>query len=647
MVRTLTLFAAAAMSAIGATAGAQPAAPPTAQSLYEEAFALEHVLRDDLDAEGESESLVSRLRGVITVYEQVVRRYPTSGYCDNALWQAAGLAREAVRRWDQERDRRTELRMLKWLVSEYPASPYIPRARAEVAKREAAGAPSPPPPNPSPPGRASEDQAAPQAEGPAGQAATVAEVRAVRRTVLPTGVRVTIELDREVPYATERLDKPARVFFDFAPSRPSTSVADVSLTFGDDIVRGIRIGARPGRTTRVAIDLDGARSYSAYAMYNPYRLVVDFERGQPVPADPTLARTAPAPPGPPVERAQPPAPASPRAGTAAAAAPERRATDAPPVPDPARRPPLAAASWGPAFLGLSRSIPPDPLPRGPESARGTASTAAARPPPGNAPAPAAPVAHPDETPAPPASNIGGGYSLARQLGLGVSRIVIDPGHGGHDPGAQNGGSVEANIVLDVALRLEKLLLTDDRTEVVLTRRTDAYVGLEERTAVANRAQADLFLSIHANANRSRDVSGIESYFLNFARTADAAAVAARENAAAGMNMGSLPDVVKAIALSSKVNESRDFATLVQQALVRRLRGVNRDLKDLGVKQAPFVVLIGAAMPSVLVEISFITNGQESRLLRDAVYRQRIAEALADGVRRYQQALKTGRPVLPQ
>jgi N-acetylmuramoyl-L-alanine amidase len=229
----------------------------------------------------------------------------------------------------------------------------------------------------------------------------------------------------------------------------------------------------------------------------------------------------------------------------------------------------------------------------------------------------------------------------------VSRIVIDPGHGGHDPGAQSSGVSEAAIVLDVALRLEKLLMQAGGDDVVLTRRTDTYVGLEERTAIANRAQADLFLSIHVNANRNRSVRGAETYFLNFASTPDAASVAARENASASMNMGSLPDVVKAIALSSKVNESRDLASMVQQAMIRRLTAADRNTKDLGVKQAPFVVLIGAAMPSVLVEISFITNGQDVRLLRDGTFRQGVAAALADAIQRYQRTLKAGRPTQPQ
>jgi N-acetylmuramoyl-L-alanine amidase len=233
----------------------------------------------------------------------------------------------------------------------------------------------------------------------------------------------------------------------------------------------------------------------------------------------------------------------------------------------------------------------------------------------------------------------GGYSMARQLGLGVSRIVIDPGHGGHDPGAQGPSLQEAELVLNVALRLEKLLQDTPGTEVILTRRTDDFVSLPERTAIANRENADLFLSIHANASDRPTVSGVETYFLNFATTMSAASVAARENAASGQTMGALPDLVKAIALNNKLDESKDFASEVQRALVDRLRAMNKNLKDLRVKQAPFAVLIGAAMPSVLAEISFVTNAQEARLLRTNAYRQRIAEALFKAVRAYQTSLK--------
>ena len=249
--------------------------------------------------------------------------------------------------------------------------------------------------------------------------------------------------------------------------------------------------------------------------------------------------------------------------------------------------------------------------------------------------------------APPAKNLNGGFSIVRQLGLGVSRIVIDPGHGGHDPGAKGKGITEAELVLDVALRLEKLLQKVSGIEVILTRRTDDFVPLPERTAIANREGADLFLSIHANASTSAAARGIETYFLNFASNLSAAAVAARENAASGQAMAALPDLVKAIALHNKLDESKDFAAHVQKAMIERLRSTNKTVKDLGVKQAPFVVLIGAAMPSVLAEISFVTNAQEAKLLKGTVYRQRIAEALFNAIRKYQSSLKAATTVAVQ
>ena len=186
----------------------------------------------------------------------------------------------------------------------------------------------------------------------------------------------------------------------------------------------------------------------------------------------------------------------------------------------------------------------------------------------------------DAAPGPPKRSTGG-YSLARQLGLRVSRIVIDPGHGGHDPGAQGKSVDEAGLVLDVALRVEKLLLADQGTEVILTRRTDEFVPLAERTAIANRESADLFLSIHANASDSLTARGVETYFLNFADNKSAASVAARENAASGQSMAALPDLVKLIALNNKLDESRDFAGEVQRALVDRLRVTNKTVRDLG------------------------------------------------------------------
>jgi N-acetylmuramoyl-L-alanine amidase len=217
--------------------------------------------------------------------------------------------------------------------------------------------------------------------------------------------------------------------------------------------------------------------------------------------------------------------------------------------------------------------------------------------------------------------------------------VIDPGHGGNDPGAQVRGLSEAELTLDVALRLEKLLEKQPGVEVILTRRGNVYVSLEERTAIANRAEADLFLSIHTNASGDTRAMGVETYFLDFASDPAAEAVAARENAGSSRTMGELQEIVRTIALNNKIDESRDFAAAVQAAMVSRLRRVNAQARNLGVKQAPFMVLIGATMPGVLAEISFITNTKEAALLRTSRYRDQIADALFAGIMNYQRALK--------
>ena len=245
---------------------------------------------------------------------------------------------------------------------------------------------------------------------------------------------------------------------------------------------------------------------------------------------------------------------------------------------------------------------------------------------------------PERPPAPPVTNSTGEFSIARQLGLHASRIVIDPGHGGHDPGAKARGLAEADLVLDVAHRLEQRLSTQPGLEVVMTRRRDNYLPLEARTTLANRVQADLFLSIHANASRNSYARGVETYFLNLATDPAAERLAARENVAGVKTMHDLEGLLQTIATNSKVNESRDFAEAIHRALLHTLRTVDPELPDLGVKQAPFVVLIGARMPSILAEISFVTNRQDATLLSTDAYRDLIADALFEGILRYQRSL---------
>jgi N-acetylmuramoyl-L-alanine amidase len=561
-----------------------------AKSLYNEALEREKQLRAEMEAyrpDAPVAPLLRRVRGLASAYDDMSRLFAASGYGDNALWQGAMLAADAFKQFGQADEQATATRLFGALTSRFPASSLVkkvpaevkqlasvkPRAPAAATKTSASAAsPTAVPPVPANP----VPTAAPLATSPVAPSATPAPARrstsgtvaltAIRRELLPDALRITLELDREVPFHDERLGGPPRVFLDLQNTRAVNTLQDAVIPIGDDVVRQVRVGRQLDSRTRVVLDLKEAARYSVYTLYNPYRVVIDFERSGPPPAND--AKTG---------------------------------------------------SWNPA------PVPPAVSP-----------VVAAKALPVEAKVPAMTGAPP---PAPPAANASGNFSLSRQLGLGAARIVVDAGHGGHDPGAKARGLAEAELTLDVALRLEKLLLKQPGFEIVLTRRGDTYVSLEERTAIANREGADLFLSIHANASANAAARGIETYFLNFATTSDAEAVAARENAGAAKNMRHLPEIVQAIALNNKIDESRDFASSVQTSLLQALRKAKYEVKSLGVKQAPFMVLIGATMPSILAEISFITNRQEANLLKTEKYRQEIAEALFDGVMRYQQSLK--------
>ncbi len=604
------------------------------------------------------------------------------------MWQASQLALDAFVKFNQQTDREAAVRLLKRLAANYPTSKLAKLVPELVGKIEVPAAPAAAPARPTPGGStppvatatpARSGQATPNsavktdsANTPvsqaSGRAAGIATIKSIRRSVLPDAVRVVIELDAEVSFHQERIPDPSRVFVDLPGTRAAATLTDQTMRFESDadIVRQVRIGRHPNNTTRVVLDANGVSSYSVYPLYDPYRLVVDCVRATAAPTATTSASTNATST---TNTSHTSLPASTAPTAIAAAAMPAKPVPSPPLPPPRRDPlPIIARRAVPMMqrnapsgspqrtmlLALARldaaSVPPvlatRPLPPLPLSSPIAAppakaldvpavDSASAAPPPASSASASAPAKSP------------GGLSIARQLGLGVSRIVIDPGHGGHDSGAKGKGVTESELVLDVALRLEKLLQKVPGVEVILTRRTDDFVELPERTAMANREGADLFLSIHANASTSALAHGIETYFLNFATNLSAAAVAARENANSTQAMGALPDLVKAIALNTKVDESHELAGHVQTAMIERLRPANKTVKDLGVKQAPFVVLIGAAMPSVLAEISFVTNPQEARLLKSNAYRQHISEALFDGVRKYQTSLKGATTVTTQ
>lgn len=233
----------------------------------------------------------------------------------------------------------------------------------------------------------------------------------------------------------------------------------------------------------------------------------------------------------------------------------------------------------------------------------------------------------------------GERSLTRALGLKIGKIVVDAGHGGHDTGTIGpNGLQEKDLTLDVALRLGKLLETKLGAEVIYTRDNDTFIPLETRTAIANQNQADLFISIHANSSDDASARGVETYYLNFTSSPDALEVAARENAVSEKSIHELQDLVKKIALKEKIEESREFAADVQRSLWTGLSAKSPAIRNRGVRKAPFIVLIGANMPSILAEISFVSNPTDERKLQTPEYRQKIAESLYRGITRYTSGL---------
>jgi N-acetylmuramoyl-L-alanine amidase len=226
-------------------------------------------------------------------------------------------------------------------------------------------------------------------------------------------------------------------------------------------------------------------------------------------------------------------------------------------------------------------------------------------------------------------------TLAQQLGLGVKKVVIDPGHGGKDPGAVGpSGVMEKDVVLGIALKLREKIRARLNLDAILTRSSDRFLPLEERTALANTQKADLFVSIHTNAHKNRGVYGISTYILNVATDQEAARLAAFENAVSTKRISDLEKILNDLMLNSKINESSRLADAVQKGLITGLPSNYSNIKDLGVKQAPFYVLIGAQMPSIMVETSFITNRSEEKRLRSVAYQDAVAEGILVGIESY-------------
>ncbi len=247
----------------------------------------------------------------------------------------------------------------------------------------------------------------------------------------------------------------------------------------------------------------------------------------------------------------------------------------------------------------------------------------------------------EEKPVTPPQPTKAGWTLARQLGLGVKTIVLDPGHGGTDPGCiGRDGLKEKDVVLDLALALKQRLV-EAGFEVALTRETDIFVPLENRTVIANQKKADLFLSLHVNAHPNRNRAGVQTFYLNFSQDAVVNELAALENATSTRTISQMSETIRKIVRYSKVLESRELAEKIQENLVKCIRKEHPDTPDLGVKGGPFWVLIGGEMPSVLVEVSHMSNAREQARLKTKAYRALLVQGIFEGIIAYIKSLGKG------
>jgi len=424
----------------------------------------------------------------------------------------------------------------------------------------------------------------------------------VRFWSLPGTTRVAIETSGQFEFKSDHIPNPERLFFDIEGAKPKSAGRRIQIkNVGDQLLKRIRIAENVPGVTRIVLDLEENVSYTASQLSNPDRLMVELRR-----ADAVTVRQ-----------------------------PDSVTVSTLPL-NPPRIPSSISSS-----IGLPVKVAP--VLSNPLTIVENPASADLKPPP-LAVKPAAGVPSALSSIVPPASpsrrlSQDGSRSLVRALGLKINRVVIDPGHGGHDSGTSGAsGLLEKDLVLDVALRLGKLIEQRMGSEVVYTRQDDTFIGLHERTELANQRKADLFLSIHANSSPATRVSGIETYYLNFTSSSEALDVAARENASAQNSVYDLKDLVQSIAQHDKIEESHEFAQNVQSSLQAFEAKNSSTAKDRGIRKAPFVVLIGAQMPSVLAEIGFLSNAHEESLLNKPEHRQKVAEALYRGLSRYAQTL---------
>jgi len=615
---------------------------PGSRYRFDALFTIGEIYKDDLEDPEEA----------LTTFEEFLHRYPRNRLSDQAR-QAVTELKQQARRQPKTTSPKTAAQReaekyqraadaVRSTKTETPKTELKAEARSgqDLDSRED-----------------DEDQDA----NAASDSGELSRVTSIRHWSTPDYTRVAIDVEQDIRFDSQRIDHPDRIFFDLYDTKLASTLVGKSFDVDDGFLKKIRVAQfKPGKT-RVVLEVDDLSDYDAFLLPNPSRLIIDIHGKQ-------IAKTG-------SEKQHL------RAAQAKANVKEVLAAtdDLKSNRDELSVPPMDAGSTDQGALPKVENTKPtvetvrigkNPVKKiieakdedTPTRKRSTIARSVEdlRPDVPSSSAGDSTDGDPDrEVPAKKSSGgrskgkrqgalsageidvrearptAAGERSLIRALGLKIGKIVIDPGHGGHDTGTIGpDGLLEKELVVDVGRRLGKLLEARLGAEVIYTRKDDTFIPLETRTAIANQEQADLFVSIHANSSHDANARGVETYYLNFTSSADALEVAARENAVSEKSVHELGDLVKKIALKEKIEESHEFASDVQEALHSGLATKSPGIRNRGVKKAPFIVLIGANMPSILAEISFVSNPVDEQRLRAPEYRQRIAESLYRGIAKY-------------
>ena len=544
-------------------------------------------------------------------YAYLVKEYPASKHVQDALLRLGKLQK------DQLDDAAGATKTFLEFEKKYPRSPHKREAQEALAElallksTDAADKSSttkgtlvPSPASNAPVDTASADWRKSANGGEPAKTVAIPHVQKIRTSLTAESTEVVIDLEDTVQYASGRIANPDRIYFDLHAARLNPALANGNIKVTGNLLTQIRVAQNHAGVVRVVLDVNGVSDYAVSLTKKPAKLVIELYSSSNHQKKDSVQSSA----------ANPPAPAPSKSERAV------------PVTEPVVTEPVPTTAIADATTAAPAASP--------EPSKGSLTK------PVSAKSKNKPdLVQPTATPQPTRD---GQSTLTRALGLKIGRIVIDAGHGGHDTGTIGPtGLMEKDLCLDVALRLGKLIQQKlPGADIVYTRSDDTFIPLEERTNIANEAKADLFISIHANSSPDHGARGVETYYLNLKGSPEAMEVAARENAASDHGVHDLQDLVKQIARTEKIDESREFAEDVQDSLSKRMQKTAKPVRNRGVRKAPFVVLIGADMPSILTEISFLSNPSDEALLKKPEHRQRIAEGVFQGMASYLQNMNS-------